>query len=103
MPKPGSVIVFIIWHLILGTSPSIGQSKNKAEMLAPGIISTGRDYCTTISPDGKTLYFVRAASKDVIQESHFSNGRWTDPKPVSFTSVYSDTRFCPRTDRGCFS
>jgi Tol biopolymer transport system component len=86
-------LLILIGYMMIGLNTSYGQLQNKAQMLAPGIISTGRDYCTTITPDGKTLYFVRVMSedKDVIHESYFSKGQWTEPKPVSFTSVYSDT------------
>lgn len=88
-----TTLIVMIWYLILGNDTSISQNKHEAKMLAPGIISTGRDYCTTISPDGKTLYFVRKKSdgKDAIHESHLSNDQWTEPKPVGFTSIYSDT------------
>ena len=68
-------------------------AQKKAEMVAPGIISTGRDYCTTLTPEGDTMYFVRTSSDgvDAIMESSLIDGQWSEPRQVSFTGTFDDT------------
>lgn len=75
----------------ISTTTSAGQH---AKLLAPGVISTGRDYCTTISPDGSTLYFARTHPKtgrDAIYVSTRRGSQWSEPEQVSFSGTYSDT------------
>lgn len=63
-----------------------------AEIVAPGIISTGDDYCTTLSPDGKTLYFARKFEndRDQIMKSMLVNSQWSEPTKVEFSGIFSD-------------
>lgn len=67
---------------------------HEAQMLAPGVISTGQDYCTTMSPDRQTLYFARSnkdTGRDAILASTWEEGQWSEPQKVNFTGPYSDT------------
>ena len=67
-------------------------AQTKAELVAPGIISNNREYCTTLSPDGQTMYFVRQFEDgDAILRTDFVNGTWSNPEPVSFTGTFEDT------------
>ena len=83
-----TLLIVISWLAVL---PLCGQ-KNP-QLVAPGVISTGQDYCTTLTPDGKTLYFARngADDRDLIMQSQWEDGQWSEPEKVSFTGVYSDT------------
>ncbi len=68
-------------------------AQKKAELVAPGIISTGQDYCTTLTPKGDTMYFVRTSEEgvDAIMISNLINGKWGQPRQVSFTGTFNDT------------
>ena len=68
-------------------------AQETVQQVAPGTISTGKDYCTTLSPDGKILYFTRifAHDRNAIMESRWEQGQWSEPQPVSFTGIFSDT------------
>ncbi len=80
--------------LVLLTLISAGLvAQKKVERVAPGVISTGRDYCTTMTPDGTKMYFARTSSNgvDAIMESSLVNGKWSEPKAVSFTGTFDDT------------
>lgn len=69
---------------------SFGQTLPKK--VAPGVISNNREYCTTVTEDGKTLYFVRQfESGDAIMQSRLENGKWVTPKKVNFTGRFGDT------------
>ncbi len=62
------------------------------QKVAPGLISNNKEYCTTLSPNGDTMYFARQLDYgDAIMESVLMNGNWSKPKPVSFTGQFSDT------------
>jgi hypothetical protein len=66
----------------------------KAQIFAEGTISTGHDYCTTFTPDGHTLFFVRTDSTsglDAIYQSELIGGFWAKPSIVEFSSQFSDT------------
>ena len=63
-------------------------------MVGRGIISTGDDDAhVTLSPDGRTLYFVKGApSFDfwAIAASEWRNDRWQPPRILPFSGRYSD-------------
>src|SRR3954464_10930142 len=58
-------------------------------MFAPGIVSTPDDeFGGAFTPDGKTVYFDRTVLRHylyIICESHFVNGRWSQPEVAPFS------------------
>ncbi len=78
----------LLW--VLATHAIYAQAT--PEQVAPGIISNNREYCTTLTPDGKTMYFVRQFENgDAIMRTDLKDGTWSTPKKVNFTGVYEDT------------
>ena len=72
----------------------IANSLTEPQRLAPGVISTdGFQLGVTFSPDGKTIYFAEIGEgfrTSIIMLSHFEDGRWSDPEPVSFAGPFRD-------------
>ncbi len=65
----------------------------RAELFAPGVISTGDQFSATFTPDGRTVYTVRSSPdrrKLAILQSSFTDGRWTPPVVAPFSGVYRD-------------
>ena len=66
-----------------------------AELLGPGVISTGLQETTAaFSPDGQDLYFLRsdfAETDDTILVSHRQAERWSQPKVASFSGQWHDS------------
>jgi len=62
------------------------------QVFAPGVISgPADDEGPTFTPDGKTVYFFRANSKDYfIMESHLVNGAWSTPQVAPFSGQWRD-------------
>lgn len=59
-------------------------------------LSNKVEHSLTISPDKRTIYFVKTDSFYVskpkaIYKSKLSNGQWSDPQKVSFSGEYSDS------------
>ncbi|MEP1096870.1 MAG: hypothetical protein ABJG78_17260 [Cyclobacteriaceae bacterium] len=79
--------------IVLIFASSVAGAQKKPELVAPGVISTGSDYCTTLSPDGTTMYFARTSEKgvDAIMMSNLLDGEWGQPQAVSFTGKFDDT------------
>src|SRR5882762_8196091 len=73
---------------------AIGTAPRTPEILLPGIVSTGDDDChATLSPDGKTLYFLKhTPSFDLytIVYTARRNSAWTRPQTVPFSGQYPD-------------
>jgi len=72
-----------------------------AELFAPGIISTLEmpEMCAAFTKDGKEFYY-NAQNKDrwTIFMTREINGRWTKPKPMSFTAGFTDRDFAMSPD-----
>lgn len=70
-------------------------SVDAAELLGPGVISTGLQETTAaFSPDGQTLYFMRsdfAETDDTILVSHRSGKSWSSPVVASFSGQWHDS------------
>lgn len=70
-------------------------SVDAAELLGPGVISTGLQETTAaFSPDGRTLYFMRsdfAETDDTILVSHRSGKSWSSPVVASFSGQWHDS------------
>jgi hypothetical protein len=104
----------ILASLILGCTPTPAQPAPSAmssasvpsaylgqtlpgltpQVFAPGIVSIvdAVDYAGTFSPDGKEFYFTRRmvdSNNQNIYETHWANGAWTTPAPVSFSAGYN--------------
>ena len=66
-----------------------------AELLGPGVISTGMQETTAaFSPDGETLYFMRsdlAETDDTIMVSHRHGNSWSTPEVASFSGQWHDS------------
>lgn len=75
------------------TSPHV-TAQAVPEIVAPGVISTAaREFATTLSPDGGTLYFNRASDDGVwrIWASRKTSEGWQEARPLDFASdIYSD-------------
>lgn len=93
--KPGhkpiavfAVVLLALAGLLLADSPA------EPEKFAPGIISTdGFELGLSFSPDGHTAYFSQIGEgfkTSVIVYSHFENGQWTQPQPISSRGPYRD-------------
>src|SRR5579859_3341662 len=70
-------------------------SSEAAELLGPGVISTGLQETTAaLSPDGQTLYFLRsdfAETDDTILVSHRHGKAWSTPEVASFSGQWHDS------------
>ncbi len=65
----------------------------KAEMFAPGIVSTEKSELNSVfMPDGNELYFTirNAQGRWTIMVMARTGSRWTAPRPASFSGTYSD-------------
>ncbi|HXB22211.1 MAG TPA: hypothetical protein VNV88_12555 [Candidatus Solibacter sp.] len=65
-----------------------------AEVFAPGIVSTGKEFGLTFTPDGNEAYFTRfvaAEKKHHIFETVWKDGQWQPATKISFSEEpYSD-------------
>ncbi|MGC1547856.1 MAG: hypothetical protein WA777_04950 [Rhodanobacter sp.] len=70
-------------------------SAQAAELLGPGVISTGLQETTAaLSPDGQTLYFMRsdfAETDDTILFSQRRGKSWSTPEVASFSGQWHDS------------
>jgi WD40 repeat protein len=70
-------------------------SAQAAELLGPGVISTGLQETTAaLSPDGQTLYFLRsdfAETDDTILVSHRRGNGWSTPEVAPFSGQWHDS------------
>lgn len=71
------------------SGPLVAEAAGKgAKPFLPEIIKTGPVFSTTFTPDGKTVYYCRENDEKkttAIVESHLVNGKWSEPKTVSFS------------------
>jgi Tol biopolymer transport system component len=83
----------IAW--VLAFALALTESANAAELLVPGVVSTGMQETTaTFSPDGETLYFMRsdfAETDDTILVSHRHGDSWSAPEVASFSGQWHDS------------
>jgi hypothetical protein len=66
----------------------------EVQEFAPGIVSTGRGFTVTFSPDGQDVYFTSREESEGgsrpplhVYHSHLSKGVWQTAKPISFSSA----------------
>jgi SAM-dependent methyltransferase len=72
------------------TGPFLGQAAPgvKAELFAPGVVSTGMtEREVAVSPDGREIFFEQSGGRVVtIMSTRLINGRWTEPVVAPFAS-----------------
>lgn len=72
-----------------------GPTVAGAELLGPGVISTGlQETSAAFSPDGNTLFFMRsdfAEKDDTILVSHRQGGGWSQPEVATFSGQWHDS------------
>jgi hypothetical protein len=62
------------------------------QLFGEGTISTPfREWTTTFTPDGKTVYFSQGNLRYAIVYSEQVNGQWQKPKLAPFSGLWSDT------------
>lgn len=83
----------IVWVLACGLG--LTGFVNAADLLGPGVISTGMQETTAaVSPDGETLFFMRsdlAETDDTILVSHRQGKEWSAPEVASFSGQWHDS------------
>jgi len=83
--------------LSLITATIHGQPNDPAnavhqQLFGEGVISTPfREWTTTFTPDGQTVYFSRGNLRYAIIYSERVNGKWQKPKLAPFSGRWSDT------------
>lgn len=74
--------------------PYFGQrlSGDKAELIAPGIVSTGLDESViAFTPDGRECFWtIKFSNLETIVTSRLENGKWTAPEVAPFAGQYFD-------------
>ncbi len=83
--------------------PYLGQEPPglTAEIFAPGIISTLEmsEMCSAFTADGKEFYYnAQHKGRWSIFLTRETIGRWTKPRPLAFTSEYTDRDFTMSPD-----
>ena len=86
-----------IWRVSLEqwlNSTTSSRSQATDRIFAPDVVSTGREFGATFTPDGQTVFFTRsdtATHRAHIMASRFSGGSWQPATSVSFSSAdFSD-------------
>jgi hypothetical protein len=92
--RAGEIRAAIVVLALCMSSLAQQLSSSAVQELAPGLISTGRGFTVTFSPDGHDAYFTaRDRSGDAakpplhVYHSHFDQGQWQPAKAVAFSSA----------------
>jgi Tol biopolymer transport system component len=92
----GAFFVAAVIAFLQGAQPAETSAADpkSAAVMAPGIISTGKEFGLTFTPNGREAYFTRFDSVKKINHIYRSilvDAKWEAPTPVSFSSdTYSD-------------
>lgn len=83
--------------------PYFGQKPpgKEAKIFGDGIICTleNPEMCAAVTADGREFYFNRLHEGNwVIFETREKDGKWTVPRPMPFTSTYTDRDFTMSPD-----
>jgi hypothetical protein len=90
-------LFLFLYSLSLITSVAHSQSNDTADAVHPqlfgeGVISTPfREWTTTFTSDGQTVYFSQGNSRYAIVYSERLNGKWQKPKLAPISGRWSDT------------
>lgn len=88
--KPNRIRAALCCALLLVTTAAAA-----GELVGPGVISTGlQETSAALTPDGKTLYFMRsdmAESDDTILMSQRRGDAWSTPVVASFSGEWHDS------------
>src|SRR5437879_29454 len=92
------MMLCILTAVILATLCASGQkatnnfgilpAATEPAIFSEGVISTASEFAITFTPDSRTAYFTRSNRTNktlFIFESHYSDGKWQTPAPVSFS------------------
>jgi Tol biopolymer transport system component len=96
-PSLNMKLTLLLSSLLLITSIIRGQSDDPAntplpQLFGEGVISTPlREWTTTFTPDGRTVYFSLGNIRYAIVYSELINGQWQKPRLASFSGRWSDT------------
>lgn len=94
---PGQFLVLICAAVLIitGNLQLISGQTATPTLFASGVVSSEfTDTTATFSPDGRTVYFVRSDAQEnlnTILESHLKNGKWSEPRVVSFSGWWNDS------------
>lgn len=89
--------ILFLFGLQLVTSIIYGQTNDPTSAVRPqlfgeGVISTPfREWTTTFTPDGQTVYFSQGNIRYAIVYSERINGQWQKPRLAPFSGRWSDT------------
>lgn len=78
--------IFLTSGIVFSTA-GYAQINSEVKTFEPGTISNGQSFGLSLSPDGKTAYFVNAyggRQRLEIMQSEKKNDKWSLPKPVFF-------------------
>jgi Tol biopolymer transport system component len=84
----GSLLIASFTH----GQPAVTAGVTQPTLFGEGVISTPfREWTTTFTPDGQTVYFSQGNVRYAIVYSERVKGRWQKPKLASFSGRWSDT------------
>ena len=74
------------------SGPYLGQTPpgTTPVKFAQGIVSTGKDWGITFSPDGRECFFTRNTGRPAILTCKEENGKWTSPVSAIFSEPYNE-------------
>jgi WD40-like Beta Propeller Repeat len=93
--SPRHLIALAACVAAMSTIPLAAHAAPAAELLGPGVISTGlQETSAAFSPDGDTVYFLRSdfsEKDDTIVYSQRRDGRWSTPQVAAFSGRWHDS------------
>src|SRR4051794_36340275 len=84
-----SISVALLAGISFAQTPKPSNGAQAPKLFAEGIISTGKEFTVTFSPDGNEVYFTRAETEKKINHvmhSRKKDGTWQTAERVSFSS-----------------
>ncbi len=80
--------------LLLVAAMATQGSSLEPELFAEGVISTPGAFAVTFAPDGRTVYFAKAAREagkpTCLMVSRLRDGTWTAPERLAFSGEHGD-------------
>jgi Tol biopolymer transport system component len=84
-----SLSIALLAAISFAQAPKPAKDLPAPKLFAEGVISTGKEFTVTFSPDGNDLYFTRANTEKKINHvmhSHKKNGTWQAAERLHFSS-----------------